>query len=61
MDDALTVVAIFLSEIFALALRGDLAEGVKQSRIRCRFATIFATEGISERLRSTLDDGLQRT
>ena len=51
--DALTVVATFLSEFLALVLRGDLAEGVKQSRIHCEFATTSATEEIFERLRST--------
>ena len=59
--DALTVVATILSEILALALHSDLAEGMEQSRIRCKFATIFATEGIVERLRSSLDDGPKRT
>ena len=60
-SDALTVVATLLSEFLALALRGDLAEGVKQSRIHCEFATTSATKGVFERLRSTLDDGPKRT
>lgn len=59
--DALTVVATILSEILALALHSDLAEGMEQSRIRCKFATLFVTEGIVERLRSSLDDGPKRT
>lgn len=59
--DALTVVATILSENLALALHSDLAEGMEQSRIRCKFATLFVTKGIVERLRSSLDDGPKRT
>ena len=42
-------------------VRGLLTEGIKQSRIQCKFATTLAAESNFERFRSTLDDGLKRT
>ena len=59
--DVLTVVTTFISEFLALALRDDLNEGPKQSRIRCKIATIVAAEGVYERLRKALDDDPKRT
>ena len=52
---ALSVVATFLFQSLTLAVRDDLAESPKPSRIRCRLTTIFAAEGAVERLGRTLE------
>lgn len=56
-DNIFTVLAIFLTEFLAMALKDDYSETSKQSRFRTKIAMLFAVEGIHERMRSAFRTG----
>lgn len=51
-DNIFTILATFLTDLLAMALNDDYSETSKQSRFRTKIATLFAVEGIHERMRS---------